>query len=280
VGPPDEPPYTPSAQPPKSNKALIIILIVVLLLLCACCAIAGGGYMVYDDILDEMVLAPAEPVEEPAEPSTTTELTLEEQAAEEWLAWEPGTGDYATESPTSFQRETADAIMAQLYPSFVLDELRVSPGGVKDSGEGYWADEYLIRAHLAEHPEVEIIELVRAPCEEGVEEGATSMNLDSFSEGSLLGTLENGCQYVYPGDNVILEGPPEDIRRLLIVVAEQWPGGTVTGVARHNANEDAVVVYITSWEHWHTSSEFEGVSATYVLQDGEWVLDDYEWTRP
>ncbi len=276
AGPGAPPPGAPPAQAPKSNKTLII-LVVVFLLLCSCCAIAGGGYMIYDDMLQEMVLAPAapEPAEEPAE------ATVEEQALEEWLAWEPTTGDFEAVSPTARQQDIAQEAMAQIHPLLTIDEVIVDPGGYDETDDAFYADEYLIVAHMTEYPEVEILEQVYAPSAEGAADGDPTLDFEDFGEGYLLGTLSDGVEYAYPDeDNVLLDGPPDDTQQLLLVAADQWPGGTVAIVFDDADEEGSVWLAITTWEHVRTSWEFEGVLAKYIVEDGEWILDEYEWTLP
>ena len=287
-GPHGQPAYGAPAQPPKSKKGLIITLIVVALFLC-CCTVGGGilalSYFAdqeSEDALQELETIVDE-VETDLEDLDTESDDMTETPLDEWYAWDPTVGDLESDSPTPWQQAIAEGIVADLYPEFTLLDTYVSTGGWSEDDQTYYMDFYNVRAYLTDDPNVEIGEFFSAWNQEGVEDDALGTAEGTVDEGEALGVLdsvlEGRVEYIFPLSKTPMHyGMTAEIQELLITVTEEWPGALITYVDYIDGDGSEVEVSFTTWDHYCTIEYFEGVSATYSLQDGQWLLDSYEWS--
>jgi len=264
-----QPTYGAPAPAPKSNKTLIIIVIVILVLL-LCCCMTGGAFL-------------AIPYLAGLDSSTTTSesSSMAEQARAEWDAWVPVPGDVVLDSPSPRQQAIAEEIIADRYPDFTLLETYVSPGGWSEADGVHYMDYYIVRIGFDDDPSVEVSEYFEA-WTDASEEGSSEWSEDfAAGEGEEVGALKDGTGYLFLDSNELMHYYlPSDIPELLTTVAEEWPGALMTSVRYGDAGENEVKLSITTWEHYLTHSDFDGVGAVYSWQDGTWVLNSYHWRHP
>ena len=262
--------------PPGSSKTPVIILVLVVLLLCCCCVTASAGIAFYTGLSEAMT--PLSGSVEPYDP-VPPELTYEEAALNEWYAWEPSVADFAYTPPSVRQRDIAEAIVAELYPGLDLREVYTDPGSYDGERDVEEADLYIFSAHPPDNPEVDIAGFFYAPSEAG-EASGEPFRQDTVYEDDEVLTLYDGMEYIAPRYKLPLRGEiTDEVYALLATAAEDWPGGVVAEVYLSEDGSTATIS-VTTWDHYASTSEFEAVEATYVLQDGAWVLDSYEWILP
>ena len=276
----DQPAYGAPPQPPKSKKTLIIVLIIVGLLLCCCTT--GAGIVAFGYFADqESGTVLDEPAVIDLDESTVVDLDdTDETPLDEWYSWDPTIGDHFLDPPTPRQQAIAEQVIADLYPDFTLLDAYVDVGGWNEERQMYEMDLYNVHAYLTTDPTVEIARYFWAWTEEGTDSDSYTIE-DTVGEGNTLGTLDDGTGYVYPlSDAAIHDVLSAEIRDLLITVAEKWPAAVIAYVGYVDGDSTEVDVSLTTWDTYYTTEDFEGVRATYSLQDGEWTLDSYEWTLP
>jgi len=287
--PPPPPPtatppgYGTPVQPPKSKKTLIIILIIVALLLCLCTA--GGSILAIAYFADqeaEEALQELETTLDDLEIELDTELDDTTMTPlDEWYVWSPTVDELKFDSPTPWQQAVAEGIMADLYPEFTLLDTYVSVGGWDEAAETYYMDFYNVRAYLADDSNVMIGEYFWASSRETTEDDELVTAEDLVDEGEAFGVLDDGTEYIFPLSKTSMNyALTAELQELLTTVTEEWPGALITYVEYINGDESMVDISFTTWDHYCTTSDFEGVAATYLLQSGQWLLDSYQWVLP
>jgi hypothetical protein len=95
-----------------------------------------------------------------------------------------------------------------------------------------------------------------------------------------LASLPDGTQYEYEHDSFApaMGGAPSAIYvDLLQTVAEDWPDAVCVWATFVGDSVEYAAAYVTTWESFMDDAPFTGAEVYYVLQDGQWLVDEWDW---
>ena len=265
-------------QKPGSNKTLLIVLVVVGLLL-LCCGIGGLLAFLAVSNADEVatVQAPAPPPYDAPNAGPEPVSPVDEEARlAEWAAWEPALGSVLTTAPTERQVSIADQVAAAVLGEARITELLVEPGYYDEQDGLHIADTYYFKATVQSAP----LAFYFWATPRQWADMDVSWDESTVESYRTLASLPDGTQYEYEHDSFApaMGGAPSAIYvDLLQTVAEDWPDAVCVWATFVGDSVEYAAAYVTTWESFMDDAPFTGAEVYYVLQDGQWLVDEWDW---
>lgn len=256
----------PVAAPPQKRKPTALIIGIVVGSLLLCCCIGGAGAALF--LL-------------PGETSTSSDSGIEadvfdvenDPRLQEWLEWAPESPPMMQAAPAEKEPLIAEALSITA-PEFSFEEAVWSEGEYVVAEDWYYADGFFIRAM---HPSSDQIS---AAVELWLQSDLMLVEGIPFetAEGDILSSISDR-QLVYRpqwGEGFFLTG--EEETALWELLGEQWPGGVITDAVGDSTT--GITASITKWEAYAVDAGYPIVSASYAYENGEWVLEEWEYVYP
>lgn len=246
-------------------KPLVIALVVVGLLLCCCSSGVFAALFLFSSEDSVSTSGTIEPEEE------VLEAAADDPRMQEWLDWNPDAPTLLPSAPSAKASLVKEGL-AVVAPGFEFEDAVWYEGQYDASADWYYADGFFVRAT---HPASDDISAAVEMWIQSDQMVAEAVEFDLEDEDILDSAA--GRQLVYNpqwGYGFVLEGEDIDLWELL---GEQWPGGLVTRMDGDLST--GYEVCITKWEQYATDGDYNAVWVTYYYEDGEWLLDSWNYSE-